>query len=134
MAYASRQMLQVMGGRTLALMHMSPEQQRRSAMETAAVRRTERSEVGSVAATLARAFFDDPVCSFAWPNDVKRLRRAERSFAAQINALWARREIHTDDTLSSVAVWARPDEWQIPTAAVLRVLAGSIRTRVRLAA
>lgn len=41
-------------------------------MEIATVGRSERSEVGSVAASLARAFFDDPVVTFAWPNDAKR--------------------------------------------------------------
>jgi GNAT superfamily N-acetyltransferase len=134
MAYATRQMLQAMEDRTLALIYVPPEKQRRSAMEIVTVRRTERSEVGSVAAALAQAFFDDPVCAFAWPNDAKRLRRSERSFAAQIHALWGRREVHTDDSLSSVAVWARPDEWQMPTAAVLRVVSASIRARVRPAA
>lgn len=103
-------------------------------MEIVTVRRSERTEVGSVAAALSRAFLDDPVCAYAWPNDAKRLRRSERSFSAQLHALWERREVYTDDTFSSVAVWARPDEWEMPTAAVLRVAAAAIGTRLRLAA
>lgn len=103
-------------------------------MEIVQVSRTERSQVGPVAAALARAFFDDPVFAYAWPNDAKRLPRAERTFAVQLHALWGRREVHTDDSLSSVAVWARPDEWQMPTAAMLRVVSASIRNRVRPAA
>lgn len=103
-------------------------------MEILPVRRSERSEVGPVAAALARAFVDDPVCAFAWPDEAKRLQRSERSFATQMHALWGRREVHTDDTFSSVAVWAPPDEWQMPMAAVLRVVGASIRTRVGLSA
>lgn len=103
-------------------------------METVTVRRAERGHVGHVARSLAQAFYDDPVCRFAWPDDARRLARSQRSFASQIDALWPRRELHGDEHFRSVAVWARPDEWQIPTKAVLRVFATSIRTRVRMAA
>lgn len=101
---------------------------------TTPVRAAERAHVPAVARSLAEAFYDDPVCRFAWPDDARRLARSRVSFATQINALWPRREIHTDEHFSSVAVWARPDEWQIPTKAVVRVFATSIRTRVRMAA
>jgi GNAT superfamily N-acetyltransferase len=42
--------------------------------------------------------------------------------------------VHTDADVSSVAVWARPDEWRMPTPAVLRVTVASLRNRVRVAA
>lgn len=103
-------------------------------MSTLTVRRAERPGVSGVARSLASAFYDDPVCRFAWPNDGKRLRRSERSFASQLGALWNRREVYTDPDLSTVAIWARPDEWQIPLGAVARVVATSVRTRLRMAA
>lgn len=103
-------------------------------MEASTICRAQRSDIGAVAHALAQAFEDDPVVTFAWPDDGKRVRRAERSFDGQTRALWDRREIYADETFSSIAVWARPDEWKIPTSAVLRITATAVRTRVRLAA
>ncbi len=103
-------------------------------MDTGALQRAQRSDVVDVAGALSRAFYDDPVCSFAWPNDAKRLQRAERSFAAQLRILWPRREVYTVDGFSSIAVWARPGEWQIPPRVMPRVMTTAIRTRVRVAA
>lgn len=103
-------------------------------MEVGTVHRAERSEIATAARSLAGAFYDDPVVDFAWPDRAKRLARSERSFASQLDALWDRREVHTVDGFSAVAVWARPDEWEIPPRAVLRVAAAAIRTRLRLAA
>lgn len=98
------------------------------------VRQVDRTDIPVVARSLAAAFYDDPVVTFAWPNDGKRLPRSERNFAAQIDALWNRREVYTDDECSSVAVWARPDEWEIPPRAIARVAATSLRTRLRMSA
>lgn len=103
-------------------------------MQATTVRQVTRSDIPVVARSLAAAFYDDPVCTYAWPDDAKRLRRSERNFAAQIDVLWNRREVYTDDQCSSVAVWARPDEWEIPPKAVARVAATSLRTRLRMAA
>lgn len=103
-------------------------------MATVTVRRVDHEEIGASAKSLASAFYDDPVCGFAWPDDGKRLRRAERMFASQLRILWNRREVHTDSDFSSVAVWARPDEWAFPAKAVARFLVTAARTRVRTAA
>ena len=103
-------------------------------MSTVTVRVADHEEIGASAKSLASAFYDDPVCGFAWPDDRKRLRRLERSFASQLHILWGRRELHTDPDVSAVAVWARPDEWEFPRMAVARFLLTSARTRVRLAA
>lgn len=103
-------------------------------MATVTIRRVDHEEIGASAKSLASAFYDDPVCRFAWPNDGKRLRRAERSFASQLHILWSRREVDTDPDLVSVAVWARPDEWELPSKAVARFLLTAARTHVRTAA
>jgi ribosomal protein S18 acetylase RimI-like enzyme len=88
-----------------------------------------------VATSLAKAFYDDPICSFAFPSDATRLRRLEILFATQTRALWSQREIHIADDFSSVAVWARPGEWKISTLGLLRgVVPASLRTRPKLAA
>jgi ribosomal protein S18 acetylase RimI-like enzyme len=103
-------------------------------MDVETTRRTDRSDVGPAAHSLAAAFYDDPVLSFSWPDGRTRFRRAERYFASQLQALWDRRELHALPDLSSVAVWARPDEWQIPPRALLRIARTSLVTRVRVKA
>lgn len=102
-------------------------------MDTITVKRVERVEVPDVACSLAAAFYDDPVVAHVWPDAAKRLRRSERNFATQIEVLWDRREIYADTQFSSIAVWARPDEWEIPLRAVARMTPSAIRNRVRLA-
>jgi GNAT superfamily N-acetyltransferase len=99
-------------------------------VEALTIRRAERAEIARAASSLALAFEADPVCAFVWPNDATRRRQAGRSFAAGINALWRRREVHVDPSFSSVAVWARPGEWEAPPAAVIRMIPASIRNRV----
>lgn len=103
-------------------------------MEVSTARRLERSEVGGAATVLARAFFDDPVSTFAWPDAGKRVARSERAFGTQLRVLGDRREVHVDASFSSVAVFARPDEWVVPIATTLRMLPGYLRSAVRLRA
>ncbi len=103
-------------------------------MEIEALHRAERSDVADLARGLSRAFYDDPVCSSAWPDDGKRLGRCERAFAAQLRIAWTRREVYAAENFSCVAVWAPPGEWRTPTRAVPRVVASAVRTRVRMAA
>lgn len=95
----------------------------------------ERDEVPRVAASLARAFYDDPVCAFAYPNDATRLRHLEVFFATQARALWKQREIHVTEHSSSAAIWARPGEWKVPLLGLLRgIVPATVRTRPRLSA
>lgn len=103
-------------------------------METIAVRRIDRAEVRRAAAALARAFEDDPVCRYTWPDEARRGRRAERNFAAQLGVLWTRREIHAAPSFQSVAVWAPPGQWTVPLTSVLRLVPPTVRNRVSLRA
>lgn len=99
------------------------------------VRVAQRDGVRDVAASLAKAFYDDPVCSFAYPSDTTRLRSLEIFFATQARALWSQREIHIAGDFSSAAIWARPGEWKMSVLGLLRgILPTTLRTRPRLAA
>ena len=99
------------------------------------VRVAERDRVREVAASLAKAFYDDPVCSFAYPRDSTRLRRLEVLFATQARALWNQREIHVADDFSSAAIWARPGGWKMSMLGLLRgIVPTTLRTRPKLAA
>lgn len=101
-------------------------------METTTVRQASRSDIPAVARSLAAAFYDDPVVGFVWPDAEKRRRRAERNFKTQLDATWTRRLVYTDDAFSSVAVWARPGEWEMSASAVARITMTSLRNRVKI--
>lgn len=101
---------------------------------TTTVRQAEHKDIPALAKALAGAFYDDPVVGFAWPDDAKRLRRAERSFAGHLDTLWGRRTVHTDPEFSAVAVWAEPDKWKFSLGATARIALTTMRTRVRTAA
>ncbi len=99
------------------------------------VRVAEHDGVQRVAASLAKAFYDDPVCSFAYPSDTTRLRCLEIFFATQARALWKQREIHIADDCASAAIWAPPGEWKMSMLGLLRgIVPGALRTRPKAAA
>lgn len=58
------------------------------------VRVAERDKVRQVAASLAKAVYDDPVCSFAFPSDTTRLRRLSRLRDASSGSMEAARDPH----------------------------------------
>lgn len=103
-------------------------------MDTVTVGRLQRTEIPAAASALARAFSDDPVCRFAWPDDGTREARIERFFMTELDTLWKRREVYVDPDLASVAVWARPGEWKAPAWSTVRIVGVSLRTRARLTA
>lgn len=87
------------------------------------VRRATSSDVGALALTLARAFYDDPLFRWMFPRDARRLRQARRHFEQRTRQLLAQNEVYTTDGNVGAALWARPDEWRDPPLAALRQLA-----------
>jgi GNAT superfamily N-acetyltransferase len=83
--------------------------------EPAAPRRAEASELPALGRMLARAFYDDPVISWACRPKELRPRVLERLFGMRIRHLHAHGELWTTDELSSAAVWAPPERWKTTT-------------------
>ncbi len=62
-----------------------------------------------LAPVLGRAFFDDPVASFLFPDRRTRPRRLERFFDLQLRRNYLRRgEVYTTQDHSGVALWMPP--------------------------
>ena len=76
------------------------------------VRPVRREDFEPLAAMLARAFYDDPVTAWFYPNDAKRLRHAQRFFAIRLRQLAPQGLIYTTDDLSGAVLWALPDRWR----------------------
>ncbi len=82
--------------------------------DSPAVRRATVQDIPALARMLARAFFDDPVASWAWRPDALRLNALERFQAVRLRQLIAGEEIWTTDELTCAALWAPPGSWHMP--------------------
>jgi GNAT superfamily N-acetyltransferase len=78
--------------------------------------------VPAMVEALARAFHDDPVFRWLFPDDRRRMGQSRRYFAGRARILMASSEVYTVDGGAAAAMWARPGDWRDPPLAVLRQL------------
>jgi GNAT superfamily N-acetyltransferase len=76
------------------------------------VRPAHRDDFGPLAEMLARAFYDDPVTSWFYPDAARRMRHARRFFAIRQRQLADQELIYTTPELSGAALWAGPGRWR----------------------
>jgi GNAT superfamily N-acetyltransferase len=76
------------------------------------VRPARRDDFGPLAEMLARAFYDDPVTSWFYPDAGRRMRHARRFFAIRQRQLADQELIYTTPELSGAALWAGPGRWR----------------------
>ena len=86
------------------------------------VRRARREDFQPLAAMLARAFYDDPVTSWFYPNPRRRLGRAQRFFAIRLRQLADQDLIYTTPEHSGAALWTQPGRWREDLAQSLMLL------------
>jgi GNAT superfamily N-acetyltransferase len=73
------------------------------------VRKAELADVSVVAAALGRAFADDPVASYIFPDSYRREARLRRFFTMQLRHNYLPRgEVYTADDGSAAALWMPP--------------------------
>jgi GNAT superfamily N-acetyltransferase len=80
---------------------------------------TERDAPGMVE-MLSRAFYDDPVFKWLFPDDDKRLTQSKRYFEGRARILLRQGDSYTVDGAAAAAMWAAPGEWHDPPIDVLR--------------
>jgi GNAT superfamily N-acetyltransferase len=76
------------------------------------VRLARAEDVPAIGRTLARAFLDDPVASWAWRPSRLRLEALERYQATRARQLLAYESVWTTDDLDCAALWAPPLHWR----------------------
>jgi hypothetical protein len=104
--------------------HVDPA---RAAKEAASVHKATGSEHPGVVAALARAFFDDPATKWYFPDDSRRLRQLERTWAFIGERDWFKHDVtYTTDGGIGAAVWIPPDHWRIGIPDQLRMTPGLI--------
>jgi GNAT superfamily N-acetyltransferase len=87
-----------------------------------AIRALRPDDVVPLAATEARAFYDDPLQVWALPDPSTRLDVLTRLFELMIReASLPLGESYTDDTRSVGALWAPPGRWQVDSATAERL-------------
>ncbi|HVA03348.1 MAG TPA: GNAT family N-acetyltransferase [Acidimicrobiales bacterium] len=85
------------------------------------VRVANQADAGPLAASLARAFYDDPVMSFLIPADSSRRRRVALYFeAALTNQHLPHGGCFTDTDRVGGALWDPPNNWRLRFGQVLR--------------
>lgn len=74
------------------------------------VRRATDADVAAVVDVLARAFDDDPVACYLFPDDERRRRALPRFFGIQLRRMYLDRgEVWTTDDVAGAALWGTPD-------------------------
>lgn len=87
------------------------------------VRKATTADIELLATTLARAFADDPVMSFLFP-ERKHLERLRKFFHYELSHNYLRRDETwtTTEGVRGAAIWAPPNRWQQSRADVLRMV------------
>jgi hypothetical protein len=84
-----------------------------AAHEAATVRKATPRELDSLAAVLARAFYDDPVARWMVTDDGRRLGFLQRNFRLFLRRLWfAQDECYTTENVAGAIVWELPGRWR----------------------
>jgi GNAT superfamily N-acetyltransferase len=86
------------------------------------LRKATERDIPAMAATLSRAFHEDPIVAWVFEDEGSRPKYTRRFFAGRARVLIGQREIYIADD-AAVAMWARPDEWRDPPLRALKELA-----------
>ena len=76
------------------------------------VRPARDDDFGALAAMLARAFYDDPVTAWFYPDATRRMKHARRFFGIRLRQLADQELIYTTEELSGAALWTLPGRWR----------------------
>jgi GNAT superfamily N-acetyltransferase len=76
------------------------------------VRPARAEDFGPLAEMLARAFYDDPVTAWFYPDAARRMKHARRFFGIRLRQLADQELIYTTPEHSGAALWTRPGRWR----------------------
>ena len=86
-------------------------------------------QIREVAQALAKAFYDDPIMSWIFPDDARRMERLVNGFELYVRRVWLPHdESYTTDRVAGVCCWMPPpDAWHMSIPAQLRLLPAMAR-------
>jgi GNAT superfamily N-acetyltransferase len=74
----------------------------------------------ALSAVLARAFIDDPVWTWIFPDSSSSLRRLELTFRGYLSDTMRQGTVFTTPGLEGAALWKPPGHWQLSNLSLLR--------------
>lgn len=99
-----------------------------AAAEADTVRKAAWQEADAICRTLARAFLDDPVTVWFFPDEERRSRRLLKAFDLGVRRVYMPHdESFTTDGLVGAALWHPPGTWEVPVSQQLRMMPALIR-------
>src|SRR5947209_7994144 len=105
----------------------------RAVYETNTVRKATLDEAETLAAILARAFYDDPVMRWVIIDDQRRGELLKRSFGLYLRKLWFKQDgCYTTGSSAGAIVWERSGERKVGIIDQLRLLPSMARINGRL--
>jgi GNAT superfamily N-acetyltransferase len=92
------------------------------------IKRATRQDVKPAGDAMARAFLDDPIYEWAFPDERSRLRRMIKMNDAMLPPMLGVdfMEVYTTPDHAGLALWAGPEQWDVPTKAMLRSVPGIV--------
>lgn len=97
-------------------------------MTKTAVRKADAADVPALAGALARAFDDDPVMAWLFPDPARRTRTLPRFFSAHLTKIVMPHDaVYTSADVAGGALWEPPGKWRLGARGQLRMLPDFIR-------
>jgi GNAT superfamily N-acetyltransferase len=105
----------------------APPDPAQAANEGGSVRPARADEHQRVAGAVARAFYDDPVSSWFFPDDSRRMEQLEALFRFFGRKVWFSHELtYTTEGVVGGAVWMPPAQWRVGVLDQLRMMPGFV--------
>lgn len=104
-----------------------PPDPAQAAQEGGSVRKASEEERTQVVRVLARAFYDDPVATWFFREDSRRMEQLERVYGFLGSRVWFSHDLtYTTEHVAGAAVWIPPERWRVSIFAQVRMMPGLI--------
>jgi ribosomal protein S18 acetylase RimI-like enzyme len=87
------------------------------------VRKATPADLSALTGALSRAFDDDPVMEWLFPDPRKRPRWTRAFFGVRVRQLLRQEEVWTTGDCAGAAVWAQPERWELSLGETLDMMA-----------
>ncbi|HTN79847.1 MAG TPA: GNAT family N-acetyltransferase [Acidimicrobiales bacterium] len=91
---------------------------------TATVRLANANDLGPLAASLSRAFVDDPVMNYLLGKQELPFDKGVKFFTLMAKIQMPHEHVYVTDGCEAVAVWAPPDKWKVPPLEIAKATPG----------
>jgi GNAT superfamily N-acetyltransferase len=99
-----------------------------AARDAASVRKLRPPQREAAVKALARAFYEDPIFGWFFPDPSRRARQLEAGFRLFAARMWFDHdEGYTTDSVAGAAFWLPPGEWRVPLSTQLAMFPGTTR-------